>query len=424
SEYGKNRDAQIACQAFSLFCRQLTGKGAAVEKLRHLSKEDPDNPDVTFYLGKAYEDYNDFWKAAEHYEKAADQVPNDRERLARLCNAAIAKRKAGCSNVEGWLLDRTKAIICKAENGEYTLLSTLRELAELNGEDDKYIAYTESMLGLRHDDHDLRFKLAYKYSDLKNNELALYHYTLIPIKERNSTIWNNIGVAFARLELKGRAINAYRKSEELGGTLAISNLAHGYIGAGFLGDAEDMCNRATKIEEYDKQVGTAITSIKETREREDKTRDEIIERSEIKKMYFVDFGQACISDLSGDCEGTWTAPECDLRVMVEGKRFIAQGKYEKEEVGFGLGAALLGTTSGVGAKPKKKTIVVEYEGEITGRSVQYKRVTTGESALPSLLAGTNGVEGLMIINGECSEISVYQKGTKESEKFYKITRVV
>jgi len=47
----------------------------------------------------------------------------------------------------------------------------------------------------------------------------------IPEQERHSATWNNLGVEFDLSSLPSKSVNAYRKAEEKGETLAMSNLA-------------------------------------------------------------------------------------------------------------------------------------------------------------------------------------------------------
>jgi hypothetical protein len=70
-----------------------------------------------------------------------------------------------------------------------------------------------------------RFSLAFKHSEIGNDGLALFHYLKIPAAARDPIAWNNLGVALDKFELKCRSVDAYRKSEAAGETLAISNLA-------------------------------------------------------------------------------------------------------------------------------------------------------------------------------------------------------
>lgn len=80
---------------------------------------------------------------------------------------------------------------------------------------------------------------------------------------------------FEHFELASKAVDAYRMAEERAETLAMSNLAQKFINAGFLKEAEEICDRAMKVKDYDKNVPSAISRIKGLPEVEEKKAKEI-----------------------------------------------------------------------------------------------------------------------------------------------------
>ncbi len=371
SEEGQKDTDRDAFKALRYHFRQWQGKGVYVEELKALSDEHPDNGQIAFYLAQAYEKYEDFTKAAIQYEKSAKNTQSLEECLMRLCDAAEARCRGGSSDVADWLLNKVRGFITKTDNGELRILTALKNIAELQEDSDKYLAYTESILDISPDDHNLRFSIAFKYSGLKNNEFSLFHYLMIPDAERSSTTWNNIGVAHSRLGIEGKAVDAYRKSETMGGTLAMNNLAHKFVGAGFLKEAEDICDRAVKIKDYDKQVGTAITSIKKTKEDEEEKQKKIPEGIKQRRNFYISFGKSCIKHPPEDRDGIWIGPECELTISIKEKNFIAIGNYEKKETArVGLGYIYMGYP----IRPEEKIVKVSirYEGVITGCGIEFK----------------------------------------------------
>lgn len=423
SEEGQKDSNKVSFEALKYYFRGLQGKGVHVEELKSMSSAHPDNSDISYYLGKAYEEYKDNDKAADQYEKSAECAQSPKEKLARFCDAAVVKCKAGIKDSEDWLLNKVRNLIADVDDGEFRLLTTLKNIAEIENNNDKCLAYSERMIDISPDDKNLRFSLAYKYSELKNNELAIFHYMLIPNKDRSSTTWNNIGVANAEIGINGKAVDAYRESEKMGETLAMSNLAHKFITAGFLKEAEEICGNAVKIENYNKQVGTAITSIKETKDNEDQRQKKILEDNEKRRRFYIDYGQVSIKHPPENHEAIWTGPECELNIEINGRSFIARGSYEKKELTSGLAAIYYVAPITQGEKIVKTNI--RYEGIITGLGIEYKLYIKGE-ARPSLLTGllSNGYskEGLMIIDKDMQKIRVYEKGTKETEKYYELRR--
>ena len=67
-------------------------------------------------------------------------------------------------------------------------------------------------------------------------------------------------------------------------------------------------------------------------------------------------------------------------------------------------------------------MIVEYNGELVGGGIKYKLRINDKDSTPTLL-GDNAETGLMIISDDLSEIKVYQKGTRATEKFYSLFRI-
>jgi len=425
SEEGQKDSNKDNFKALKYYFRGLQGKGVYLEELKSLSREHPDDSKISYCLGKAYEEYKDYDKAAVQYEKSAECAHSFKEKLNRFFDSAVAKCKLGFKNSDDWLLNKVRDLIASVDNGELILLTTLKNIAEVENNNDKYLAYSEGMLDISPDDNDLRFSLAYKYSQLKNNELALFHYLLIPIKDRSSATWNNIGVANAEIGIGGKAVEAYRESEKKGETLAMSNLAHKFIKAGFLKEAEELCSRAIKIENYDKQVGTAIASIKETKENEDLRQKTILEDNEKRRKFYIDYAKASIRNAPESHNGAWTGPQCELNIEIKGRSFMAKGSYDKKRPLGGITALYYSKPS---MAPTHKTIKIDirYEGVLTGCGIEYKffyEEDEDKSILETLLSNSRpSKEGLMIIADDMQKIRVYEKGTKESGKFCELHR--
>lgn len=183
------------------------------------------------------------------------------------------------------------------------LLSTLRDVAKIEKSDDAYCSLTEKILDLRPSDIDLRFELAYKYSERGFEDLSLYHYLKIPYAERTPVTWNNLGVQFDRFELVCESVDAYRNSEARDETLAMSNLAQKLLKAGFIKEAEEICNRAIKMKDCHKNVGSTISRIKGAPESERIKLDGIQQKAAPVSEFFKNYGRALAKETVGDRQG-------------------------------------------------------------------------------------------------------------------------
>ena len=137
-------------------------------------------------------------------------------------------------------LNSTKNIKEKFEN--------LKKLAELYREDnniDSQISALEKALEIKPNDQGTLFDLAYAYSQNKQDNLAILHYkSLVNIDPTHQNAFNNLGVAYGKLNFRFSQIKSFNQAFELDNTLAASNLAQQYIAAGFEKEARSILEEA------------------------------------------------------------------------------------------------------------------------------------------------------------------------------------
>ena len=88
--------------------------------------------------------------------------------------------------------------------------------------------------------------------------MALHHYLAIPSQMRQAMTWNNLGVSFEHFELPGKSVLSFRKSAEMGETLAMANLGRKFISSGFVAEAQEQCNSAIEQGQYHKNIGNLV----------------------------------------------------------------------------------------------------------------------------------------------------------------------
>jgi len=424
SQEGRKETSRAGWEAAREYFKILLDKGDGLKHLQEIAQDNPTEYEAQLYLAKGFNRYDEFEKAADRFQIAANNAPSDEERASCLGDAAIAFSKAGLIEKSRLLINEMAKIGLKIKNEEI-ILKRIRDLSEFEKEDDIYLASSEALLDFHPDDVDMRFELAFKYSELNQEDLALYHYKKIQAGQRSDTIWNNIGVANSRLDLKSNAIRAYRKAEELGSTLAMSNLANQFIGAGFLVEADQVCQRAIKIENYDKEIGNSISSIKNV-EKEDREKGvTILANTKRYRDFYKKFGQACGKQSPSILANNWTGPKCILNLEVNGQRLIAEGKYEDTSKSD-LVNSLVSLRMALPYAPQKTAkYKIQYKGDLLGHAAICKREieVEGGALTGGLLSGGGSKEVLMIISDDLNEISVYEKGATEGEAFYSIKRI-
>lgn len=417
----QNRESWKAYQEYLLL---TWSKGGKLTNLEELARACPENSEVQKYLAKGYQVYGEQEKAARRFETAAQKAGSQKQELARYGDGALAFARAGQKAEAKRVIERMKAIASGVENGHEQLVSALREIAEIETDKDALFGLTEKLLDLRPGDIELRFSLAYKYSEGGEGELSLFHYLKIPHQERESGTWNNLGVQFDHFDLNNKSVQAYRKAEELGDTLAMSNLAQKLIRAGFLEEAEGICNRAIKMENYHKNVGYAISRIKEMPEAEEKKETEIIQKATPMSDFYRDFGHALTANELGEHVGKWQGPDCELKVTIKENVFLAEGSFEQP---FKPGAFSLLLAPQPTVQAQVSRYSVRYEGTVTGHAVKalYSKRKEGEGAPRSLLSsiGEERIEVLMIVSDSLRQLRVYEKGAAKDSRFYTLSRI-
>lgn len=421
TEDGQSSHKRNSWEAYHELIVLRYGKGGKLTNLDELAAKYPENAEVLKHRAEGYQFYGEHEKAACYFEIAAQKAGGGSEALDRYGDAALAFTRAARIPEANRVVEQMKSIAPEGENGKIQLLYTLRGIAEIENANDHFCSLTEKILDLRPGDIDLRFNLAYKYSqDGATEDLSLYHYLKIPYRERTSITWNNLGVQFEHFELDNKSVTAYQKSDELGETLAMSNLAQKLIKAGFLKEAEDICNRAIKEKDYHKNVGHAITRIRDVPEIEKSKEEEIIKKAAPISEFFRDYGQALAKKTVGEHEGRWKGPKCELRLTIKSNSFIAEGSYERSESGL-----IFFHLTTPGGTPTVSKYLVRYQGSILGKAVKAVFTQSKEGESPQTLLGgaSNETAVLMILSDSLEEIRVYEKDSKKEDKFYKINRL-
>ena len=416
----ENRESWEAYQEYILLA---VGKGGTLTKLDKLAKAHPANSEVQKYRARGYQEYGEHEKAAHYFETAAQQAGSEKHRLARYGDAALAFTRTGQRMETKRIVDTMKTVVPQVEDGEVQLIKTLRNIAELETTKDVLFGVTEKLLDLCPDDIDVRFSLAHQYSEQGEEALSLFHYLKIPYQERSAATWNNLGVQFGRFDLDSKSVEAYRKAEELGETLAMSNLAQKLLQVGFLEEAHEICNRAIKIKNYHKNVNYAIARIKDLPETEEKKEGEIIRKATSLCEFYKHYGHAFAATEPGDHVGKWQGPDCELSVTIIGNVFLAEGTFERA---FPSALFLLQIPP-LGVSTQVDRYFVRYEGTITGHTVNaiFTQKKEGESTKPSslLTSKEEEIKVLMILSESLREIRAYQKCATEDHKLFTLRRL-
>ncbi len=428
--YFATKEGQIAAnrerwEARAEHIRIVFGKGGKLSRLEELAAKYLGNSEVQRYLGLGYRHYDEHEQAGQCFIIAAERAEDKTKKLARHGDAATAFARARQEEKVQNAINKMRELVPQAQDGEIILINTLRQVSDIENNKDVLFGLTERLLQLHPDDVESRFSLAYKYSQADENELSLFHYLKIPYEQRVPVTWNNLGVQFDHSDLASKSVNAYRKAEELGETLAMSNLAHKLIKAGFLKEADEICNRAIKISDYHKNVGQAISKIRAIPDEEQNREKQVLDKAKPLSEFYRDYGRAAAQNEIAEHAGRWRGPDCELRITVKGVTFLAEGEYDVPRSGATLRLALLGIPS-LGTSPQMDKYHIKYSGEIYGHAVKCNvtRQDVTEIAPTTLLGEMmKQKKALMIVSETLREIRVYEKDSADKVSFYTLVRV-
>lgn len=317
-----------------------------------------------------------------------------------------------------------KALVLKVSDGELVLLRTLRKMADFYKDKNLLFGVLERILHFHPDDAETRFLLAHNYSEADKEELSLFHYLKIPYQDRGAGTWNNLGVQFDSCDLPSKSVDTYRKAEGLGETLAMSNLAQKFISSGFLREADEICNRAMKIEDFHQNVSHAVSRIKAIPDEENKKELELLDKAKPVSEFYREYGRAVRQEDIREHVGRWCGPDCELEVIIKGNVFLATGNYEVPRSGLRLHEALMGLS---GPPPTIDQYRVRYTGKITGHAgeVEIIREEITKASITSTLLGgmENCKKAIMVVSETVNEIRIAENNSSNKLTFYMLTQV-
>lgn len=306
-----DEETKINYQAIYLFRSEILGQNGSIEKLQKLSEQYPNNYYIKLNLADYYKKVQAFDRAAILYKDIANMYSNG-EDIQIYANTVYNENKciALNSNYETGL-QNLKSILIEKPDNQY-LYKSIALLAHDNKDWDTFFNYAECYLKREPDDTDLRFKLAYAYSDQNHKKLSFYHYKILNVASLSGTYYNNIGVLYDNFELNVKAVNAYKKAIELNESLSISNLANLYINAGFLDDAK---NLLVKIEELKQKnitihenIGNTESRLKKAEQSETNKENELFNNVKQQNNFMQEYAEKYCNSFDIDytkLSGTW-----------------------------------------------------------------------------------------------------------------------
>jgi len=403
------------------------GKTGSISTLKALIEAHPTLSKLHEYLAESYSAFDEHEKAATSLMRSATLATGETEKFRLLREAATAFHKAGKHDEATAVIQQMKLSLSGDEACEVELLKAERDIYKSDSDFEFQIGSLERQLELNPNDNDLRFELAHKYGEAKEHGLSALHYLRIPFSKRTANTWNNLGVAFNKLTMQAKSIEAYRRAEKMDGTLAMSNLANRLLDFGFLPEAKQICEVAAKIENYHENVGHSMSRLMEIPQEEAKEEIRVLENAQAVCDFYREFGKGSTQSIASSITTSWTGPHCELALILENDACSLTGKFERFDPMYG---ALASMSSGIGQSTGHSAITkhtIDYSGKIRGRSIVgwVDRDRKDESGKTSSLLTTEEDRTVMlgVFSKDGQALRVLEKPKTGSPKFYTIQAI-
>ncbi len=302
---------RVAYQAWREFFRYGRAQDVgALNRLRTLAGDHPENPIAASLLGHVLMQAGDHEGASARFQDAA-RVADDAASRASSLGAAALALAAGGPVEEGFEL----LYAAIADEPDPLALSALhRVLAELfdrSGEGELQVVALERATELASNDAELHFSLASVLSrEDTRSHLALLHYTdAVRFKANHDAALNNLAVQYDRFLLPGKAVDAYRRAAASGSRLAMGNLASKYLAEGFVDEATTMLTEAMRTGTPHERVATVFERLKGFERYEDATEDDLLQHGRrvqafLRRMAERAFAPGSPDELAGPWNGS------------------------------------------------------------------------------------------------------------------------
>ncbi|MDT0355025.1 hypothetical protein RJO15_04515 [Herbaspirillum huttiense F1] len=276
------------------FWQTLAKKGSGFDHMIELAAESDNDPQVCAALAAAYRARKEHFAASQWYKTAANQAEKKIDQINFMGEAAIEMLQAG-SRTGALDIYREFIALNPVVHGEKMAAAKKAALLfERLKAPNFEVALQEVALELDPADEDLRFSVAYTHSERERDALSAYHYDLIPAHRRSGDAWNNLGVAWSRLNLDSAAFAAYSKAHDLGVTLGTSNMANMLIHAGMHSPASELLNEV-KTGEHDVAVDRSVVRLHEEIEESKSRAKQKLQNAPEVINFFRQLGRAALS---------------------------------------------------------------------------------------------------------------------------------
>lgn len=313
--------------------------------------------------------------------------------------------------------ERSRQIIVKLlrelTDGEelHSAFLTLADIAKHQNDRDLESAALERALDINPAALDVRFRLAYLYSEMNKHGLAIYHYKLRVEQDRDPIAMNNLGVSFAALDLPGKEIEMYEASGAEN-DLARANLSHAYIDRGFVKVAADLAAALTRGDETARdRAAYALERISKARSKENEIETGIVTEAKAERDFRAAFAIAFAAPPGIPINGTFETRYGKIPFLQEGDKIVGDARF-REEVPKGLAGLMIGLPAPAPQKFRIRSL--RLDGQVFGQAGRFRlEIREEEEEALFSFPKSSVVEGLLILSPDGESFEVLEEQDKK-----------
>ena len=335
------------------------------------------------------------------------------------CAEFIYQKYRCVSSYKGYenALQGIKEILSKNKNNKY-LYKSIAMLAHDNKDWNNFFNYAECYVKREPNDTDIRFKLAYTYSEQNRKTLSFYHYKILNNTSKSGSYYNNIGVLYNEFGLNIQSVNAYLKAIELDESLSISNLANQYINSGFINDAKALLTKVENLKQrhisIHSNIGNTESRLKKAEQNELEKETTLFSEAQQENHFMLEYAEKYCTPYNVDyskLSGTWKTHKGEF--MFEFKKdfefvFKFNQKSNTEYNEFGIKGEITNFSF------KAKTKIREHNSIYSGRN----------GLFDLFLGCSSGDETYGIISPDYLTIKICIIDEKNAARYYKWEKIV
>jgi len=422
SAAGASEESRGCWEVRREWLNQVFKGNGSLATVRDLSARFHQSSTIAHYHALLLSNLGEADAAGAEFSRSAALVNDPTIRVRRLTDAATSFLKAEDADAANRLLSEAR-VAFNAAPSEQAELYLINAISEALGKHEKLLeaAVFERLVQLKPDNQDARFKLAYLYGDHGQSSLSLYQYLRIPQESRSAWAWNNLGVTYGTLAVKGKSVDAYEKAEALGNALATSNRARLLRDGGFLNMAETACQLALVGPEPDfNALSETLSSVTSQREEEQRKELEALSQAQPIEAHMRKLGAALIAPDISVWEGVWKGPKYEMRITATPDGLIGKAQY-KRAVSKLRSLDMIART--LGEAPKAETVAVEVVAKTYGRAAYGKIEDTVGTSLSSILGASKASKVFLVMDEVCGVIQVINVVGDGDFKSFELQRV-